>query len=239
MAKIFWYECRRLLCSKGAAGLLVVTVAYSHVVMEGEILFGVAGTAPFSPWSFGVYLARVLPLLLAGLLLFLAPGSSRQAEGVRVLTRAACTRPAAYRAVRWGAVAAAFVLLTLAPVLYALWVYGSVFRFWDLWSLLPPLALAWLPAGLLGMGLGLWAGRLRPWAVFALMPLVLLMGVLPLPGWLDLYGAGFFAQYPASLGQLDPAFSVPWSQGLGRGLCALAGGLLTLSALAAKEKVRR
>ena len=63
VAKIFGYELKRLLGSKFTVGFLIVIGAYSYLVMQGEVVFGVANTAPFSPWSFGVYLAKVLPLL--------------------------------------------------------------------------------------------------------------------------------------------------------------------------------
>ena len=53
MAKIFSYELKRLLGSKLTIGFLVVIGAYSYLVMQGEVVFGVANTAPFSPWGFG------------------------------------------------------------------------------------------------------------------------------------------------------------------------------------------
>ena len=72
MHKIFHYELKRLLWNKFFFGLLVVTLFYAYQVFTGEIILGVAHTAPFSPWSFGCYLSRLLPLLWVGELFFLS-----------------------------------------------------------------------------------------------------------------------------------------------------------------------
>ena len=67
MHKIFHYELRRLLWNKFFFGLLAVTLFYAYQVFTGEIILGVAHTAPFSPWSFGCYLSRLLPPMLLAL----------------------------------------------------------------------------------------------------------------------------------------------------------------------------
>ena len=71
MVKIFYYELRRLLGNRFTVGLLLVALLYGYWTMRGEILLGIANTAPFSPWSFGAYLAEMMPLLLVALLLSL------------------------------------------------------------------------------------------------------------------------------------------------------------------------
>ena len=71
MTKIFSCECRRLLCNKFFIGLLAVLLFYAGQVFYLTVLPGVSHTAPFSPWSFGVYLGRLLPLLWVGALFFL------------------------------------------------------------------------------------------------------------------------------------------------------------------------
>ena len=72
MFKIYYYELRRLLVNKFFLCLLLITAFYSYQTMSGEIILGIADTAPFSGWSYGVYLAKVLPLLLVSLLFFIS-----------------------------------------------------------------------------------------------------------------------------------------------------------------------
>ena len=72
MSKIYCYECRRLLWNKFFGGLIVVLLCYGALVLRGVTILGVSHTAPFSPWSFGDYLSRMLPLLWIGALFFLS-----------------------------------------------------------------------------------------------------------------------------------------------------------------------
>ena len=80
MGKIFRYECRRLLWNKFFIGLAVVLLLYGAFVLHAVTILGVAHTAPFSPWSFGDYLSRMMPLLWLGMLFFLTFYTSPQAR---------------------------------------------------------------------------------------------------------------------------------------------------------------
>ena len=66
MRTIYLYEMKRVLCNKLFAAMLLITCAYSYVVLNNTIVLGVAYTAPFSQWSFGAYIGSVAMLLMAG-----------------------------------------------------------------------------------------------------------------------------------------------------------------------------
>ena len=85
MAKIFGYECRRLLWNKFFLGLLAVLLFYGWQVLDRVTILGVSHTAPFSPWSFGDYLCRLLPLMWLGALFFLTFFTSGKARRAAVL----------------------------------------------------------------------------------------------------------------------------------------------------------
>ena len=63
MFRIFGYECRRLLWNKFFIGLALLLLFYGWRVLSDITILGVSHTPPFSPWSFGDYLSRMLPLL--------------------------------------------------------------------------------------------------------------------------------------------------------------------------------
>ena len=63
MIQIFPYECKRLIFNKFFFGILFVLLFYGWQVLSNATILGVSHTAPFSAWSFGVYLCRMLPLL--------------------------------------------------------------------------------------------------------------------------------------------------------------------------------
>ena len=94
MIKIFKYECKRLLWNKFFFGLLLVLLFYGYQVLRSVTILGVSHTAPFSAWSFGDYLGRMLPLLWIGALFFLTFFTSPRARRAAVLTDAAPAPPA-------------------------------------------------------------------------------------------------------------------------------------------------
>ena len=81
MTKIFRYECRRLLWNKFFFGLMAVLLFYGWLTLNTATILGMAHTAPFSPWSFGDFLSRILPLLWIGTLFFLTFFTSGKAGG--------------------------------------------------------------------------------------------------------------------------------------------------------------
>lgn len=228
MGKIFRYELWRLLWNKIFLGILAVTLGWGWVLLRGEVILGVADTAPFSPWSFGYYLARLLPMLCLGELFFLGFFTSGQERRVRVLTRAAPMDTWRYAAVRCAAVLAGTLLLCLSAAgLYAGFC-AVLFGWRGFGSLLVPFLLVLLPPALFCAGLGWRLGNLRPELLYGLMAGVFLLSLVPLPQALDFSMGNFFQNYPLDLGVLDPAFSVP-----GRVLAGRAGylavGLLAAS----------
>lgn len=233
MAKIFRYELKRLLCSKLTIGLLVVIGFYSHWLMNGEVILGIANTAPFSPWSFGYYLAKLLPPLMLALLFFISFLYSKKEKEVAVLTSATGVKPSKYRMVRYAAIGTAALLITAVPIFYAIGFYRIVFHFSKIQTLILPAIYVILPAFAIWMGAGVLSGRFHPAAVYILMPAALLAGFLTLHGWADLYSAAFFVSYPAQLGVLDPIFEIPVPMAVCKAAYLLIGFILTV--IAAKK----
>lgn len=209
MTKIFCYELRRLLLNKLFVGILVISLGYGWLTLTSVTILGTANTAPFSPWSFGDYLSRLLPMICLGELFFLTFFTSRQERQVSVITRASPASRGKYAAVRCGAVLAGTAVLVLAVVGMCWGFYFWLFRWTDFASLLAPLALALLPAAVFCLGLGWALGRVHPALVYALAAAVFLLSWIPLPQALGFSLGSFFTDCPQALGVLDPAFSVP------------------------------
>lgn len=203
MIKIFRCECRRLLCNKFFIGLLAVLLFYAGQVFYAVALPGVAHTAPFSPWSFGAYLGRLLPLVWVGALFFLTFFTSARERRAAVLTAATPADPRRYALARC---AAALVGVALPALVI----------------LAPPLVFA--------LGSGWLLGRLRPWLLYVWMLLPFALAALPLPEALGLWNGGLCTSYPLTLGMLDPAFSLPAAAWAVQGLLLAAGVLLLLVA---------
>ena len=225
MGKIFRYECRRLLWNKFFIGLAVVLLLYGALVLYAVTILGVSHTAPFSPWSFGDYLSRMLPLLWIGMLFFLTFYTSPKARRAAVLTDAAPMPQKKYALARCGAALTGGVLLSLLCMGEAAVFYGRMFGWYSWGSLLLPALATLLPALVFALGSGWLLGQIRPWLVYVWMAVPFLPAALPLPEVLSLWNGRFFTEYPLTLGTLDPAFTLPAS------IAAVQIGLLVLGAV--------
>ena len=224
MHKIFGYECRRLLCSKLFLGLLLVLLFYGWPILNGVTILGVSHTAPFSPWSFGDYLSRMLPLQWIGTLFFLTFFTSSKARRVAVLTAATQAPPRRYAWVRCAAALTGTCLLALFCLAEAAVFYGWYFGWYGWGSLLLPALTVLLPPLIFALGSGWLMGRARPWLLYVWMLVPFLCMVLPLPAALGIWNGSFFTSYPLTLGSLDPAFSLSSSVLLTQ-CCLLAVGI--------------
>ena len=226
MRKIFFYECKRLLWNKFFLGLLLVLLFYGWQVLSGATILGVSHTAPFSPWSFGDYLCRMVPLLWIGALFFLTFFTSPGARRAEVLTDAAPVPARKYALTRCAAALTGALILALACMAEAAVFYGLYFG-WDNWpELLLPALVTLLPALVFALGSGWVLGHVKPWLIYVWMLLPILCMALPLPEALGIWNGSFFTDYPLSLDTLDPGFALTASVVITQCLVFAAGSLL-------------
>ena len=227
MRKIFQYEYRRLLLNKFFAGLVLVLLAYGAMVLESATILGVSHTAPFSPWSFGDYLSRMLPLLWVGASFFLTFFTSGRARRAMALTDAAPMDARRYAWARCAAALAGTALLALCCLLEAAVFYGRYFGWYAWGSLLLPALATLAPTLVFALGCGWLLARIRPWLLYPWMLLPFAVSALPLPEALGLWNGSLFTALPLTLGTLDPAFTLPAAAVIAQ-LALLAAGAAAL-----------
>lgn len=226
MKKIFRYELKRFLWNKFFLGLLAVTLFYGWQILKGDVIVGIASTAPFSAWSFGYYLSKVMPLLLITLLFFVSRLFSTREYGVRTLTEASPVDQVRYQLVRCSAMVMGYAAMCAAVIVLGCIFYCILFGFTGFGSLLLPAAITFIPAMVFLLGLGMVGGSVNCIIPYVLMIGVLALGFLPLPYSIDLLGSSFFAGYPIDLKVMDPVFTIPVSVIIGKTGYILAGLLL-------------
>ena len=199
----------RLLWNKFFAGLVLVLLFYGWQVLRRVTILGVSHTAPFSPWSFGDFLSRMLPLLWIGALFFLTFFTSEKARRAAVLTDAAPLPPRRYALARCAAALTGTALLALACISEAACFYGIYFGWYGWSGLVFPTLVTLVPPLVFALGSGWLLGMLRPWLLYVWMLVSPVCLALPLPESLGLWNGRLFAQYPLTLGTLDPAFTLP------------------------------
>ena len=211
MSKIYCYECRRLLWNKFFGGLIVVLLCYGALVLRGVTILGVSHTAPFSPWSFGDYLSRMLPLLWIGALFFLSFFTSVKARRTASLIDTTPMLPSHFAFVRCAAAFTGTVILALLCIVEAAVFYRQMFGWHDWSSMVFPALVTLLPPLGFVLGSGWLFGRLRHWMLYVWMSIPILLAMIPLPEIMGLWNGSFFTAYPLTLEELDPAFTLPGS----------------------------
>jgi len=236
LIKLLKYELKRLIINKFFLGLLIISAIYSYEVMTSDIILGVANTAPFSGWSYGEYLAKVLPILLVTLLFFISFLYSKQEKNVQDLTRATPIDQFKFQMLRFGTIIIGFVLVSMIPILYSVWFYSVNFHFLSFGGLVLPAFITLVPSMLFVFGVGSLGGRYHQGLIFGLMVVVLLINYIPLPYEVDLFGGNFFVQYPMSLSAVEPAFSIPIGVVIGKLIFGLTGFLMIILSATTKKK---
>ena len=212
MSRIFWYELKRLIFNRLFIALIIITGLYSYMILTREIILGIAFTAPFSPWSFGTYMAKVLPLLMITLLFFITFMYSNHEKQVRQLTLATPVDSFKYCLIKCASITAGFFIITLFTIVLSMIFYFALFRFTKFDDFIMPVVITVIPCMLFIFGAGLLLGGLNANILYVLMITVLLFTFLPLPAFLDIYGARFFSMYPLTLAlgpDGEPSFSLP------------------------------
>ena len=218
MPRIFWYELKRLIFNRLFLSLLTITVVYSYLTLTREIILGIAFTAPFSPWSYGAYLANLLPLLMITLLFFITFMYSNHEKQVRQLTFATPVNPFKFGLVKVSAMTAGFLVVSLFIIVLSMVFYAILFRFYCFSDFILPIAITLIPSLLFFLGASLLLSGIHVSTLYVLMVAALLLGflpgILPTHTFLDLYGSSFFSTYPLALPiglDGEPIFSLPVS----------------------------
>ncbi len=209
MIKIFHYELRRLLLNKLSVCIFLVCLWYGWLTLTGTTIQGIAHTTPFSPWSFGDYLARVLPVVCLGEFFFLTFFTSTQEQKAAVIIRATAADFRKYAAVRCGAVCLGTLGICLGVIGLGFSFYTYFFGWTDFGSLVLPALLVLGPSVIFCLGFGWMLGSIHPMLVYGAMVIPFLLSRAPLPWPADFSLGSFFAGYPLNLDVPDPAFIVP------------------------------
>ena len=150
-----------MLLNKLFFGMLLVNGLFAWFILSFDIIMGVAYTAPFSVWSYCVYLGKTLPLAMITILLLLANYYSRKQKQVEILTSATPVSSFCQIMIRTMAAGICFLLIYLVVIGLALLFYISFFRFHDFVAFILPSVLLLLPCFLFFVGLGQLLGSIH------------------------------------------------------------------------------
>jgi len=199
LAKIFKYELKRLLLSKLFIALIFVNALFAWYVLNADTIIGVAFTAPFSVWSFGAYLAGVMPMFIMTTMFMLSFYFSNKEEQVAVLTSATPVDALKYMLVRGAVVVLCFLLLCLIAIAMSVYFYITYFDYWNFAVFIVPAIVTVIPGFVFLLGVGYWLARVRSWLLYMFIPVSFILSFAALPGAFDFFGGGFYRHFPLTL----------------------------------------
>jgi len=229
LSKIFKYELKRLLLNKFYISLLIINGIFAWYVLSSEIILGLAFTAPFSSWSFGAYLAWIMPMAMLTTLFLLSFYYSKNERQVEVLTMATPVDRIKYAMIRNTVVTLGFLLVCIVAFGLSIFFYASLFGYIALAAFVLPAIITIVPGFILFMGLGSFVGRINPGFLYVLIPISFIMGFVQQPLALDIFGGGYYSNFPLTLPvglDGEPAFVLSASFIVTRTLYLIIGGLL-------------
>jgi ABC-2 type transport system permease protein len=196
---IFRYELRRLIFNEFFIGLLLINGVYSWYILTTDIIAGIGYTAPFSPWSFGAYLGKIMPIMLLSVFFLLTFYYSKKEKQTAVLTNATAINPKKYLLIRNIAILVCFLIVFAVVILLSVLFYVRFFGFYNFADFLIPGLIIPLPCFIFTLGLGHLAGRIHKILLYILMIAVMCIGFLNFDNSFDFFGNNYFGIYPKTL----------------------------------------
>lgn len=205
MSKIIKYELRRMIWNQFVLCMVAVLLLYGWLLLSGDVIQGIANTAPFSPWSFGYYISRLTPIVCLGELLMILLYASRKEKMVSTITSPTPFKKTTYLLIRSGVIVFAMLLASFLGFVLAIGFSGVFFHEYPVINYVLPYVVTVVPLVIFCLGTGVFLSKRNP-LLLILLGGILLIGLIPS---IDLYEMQFYISYPDTLKALDPGFHIP------------------------------
>jgi len=199
LIRIMKYELKRLLLNRFYIGFLVINGLFAWYILTSDTIAGAAYTAPFSPWSFGSYVANVMPITMLAVLFLLTFFYSKNEKQTAALTSATPVDTVRYTLIRIAVIALGLLFLLTLIIGLSVFFYIYLFSFTGFSGFIVPALVIVLPCFVFFTGLGYFAGLIHPLVLYALMPVTLAISFVPIPNVFDIFGKYYFSDFPLTL----------------------------------------
>lgn len=211
--KILKYELKRIIFSKIFVLTFIIGLFFSVINLYTEIIKGVSGTAPFSRWSYCLFLCEINTILLLILMLSCTGLFSENEQRVREITSCTSMPQKKYYATKSLVLFIAYLINALCCILISFVFYKTTFNFVNFQNFLIPIIIVLLPTFIFVFGMSMFLGSKSQKLLYTLIPIVLLLSLIGFKStpFLDIFAKGYVMKMPAllptdSLG--EPAFGL-------------------------------
>ena len=203
MINVLKFEIKRTVWSKKYLYILLLIVASTYDSLTRLITGGYMGTAPFSDWSYTLFLNLISPLLMASMIFVISSTFNDKEMRVRSIVFSSPISQTQYYILKSSAIFATFMLTSLVPICMSFIYYKTMFGYNEFGSFIKLIFTFLFPTFIFFLGLSMFLGKINIKLIYGLLPIAFLMGTLNLghnmvPMWADIFGNNFFDLYSMS-----------------------------------------
>lgn len=190
------YEIKRGILSKKYFYMILLTMGVAYDSLTRLVTGGYYGTAPFSEWTYGLFLHLSIPLAISATIFMMTNIFDEGERRARSILFSAPISQREYFFLKSVAVVVAFFFLALVPIGMSFIYYKVMFNFTDFTGFFKHILWTYLPTFVFFLGLCMVLGRISIKLLYGLIPIAFLLGTMDtssiLPYWLDIFGSHYF-----------------------------------------------
>ena len=204
MINLLGYEIKRIVWSKKYLYIVLLIAASAYDSLTRLITGGYMGTAPFSDWSYTLFLNLISPLLMVSMIFIISSTFNDKEMRARSIIFSSPITQTKYYILKSFAVFVTFILASLVPIFISFMYYKIMFGYGEFGSFIKLIFVFLFPTFIFLLGLSMLLGKINVKLIYGLVPVAFLMGVLNLgndivPMWADIFGNNFFNMYSFSM----------------------------------------
>ena len=198
------YEIKRIVWSKKYLYIVLLIVASTYDSLTRLIIGGYMGTAPFSDWSYTLFLNLISPLLMVSMIFIISSTFNDKEMRARSIIFSSPITQTKYYILKSFAVFVIFILTSLVPISMSFIYYKIMFGYGAFGSFIKLIFIFLFPTFIFLLGLSMLLGKINVKLIYGLVTVVFLIGFLNLGGdivpvWADIFGNNFFDIYSLSM----------------------------------------
>lgn len=200
MINLLRYEIKRIVWSKKYLYIVLLIAASAYDSLTRLITGGYMGTAPFSDWSYTLFLNLISPSLMVAMIFIISSTFNDNQMRARSIIFSSPITQTKYYILKSFAAFVTFILTSLVPISMSFIYYKIMFGYGEFESFIKFIFIFLLPTFVFLLGLSMLLGKINVKLIYTLVPIVFLTGTLNLGGdivpmWADIFGNNFFDMY--------------------------------------------
>jgi ABC-type multidrug transport system permease subunit len=202
LINLLGYEIKRIVWSKKYLYIVLLIAASAYDSLTRLITGGYMGTAPFSDWSYTLFLNLISPLLMVVMIFIISSTFNDKEMRARSIIFSSPITQTKYYMLKSFAVFVTFILASLVPIFMSFIYYKAMFGYSEFGSFIKLIFAFLFPTFIFFLGLSMLLGKINVKLIYGLVPVAFLMGALNLeiiPIWADIFGNNFFNMYSFSM----------------------------------------